>query len=255
MSVSQRMIAILFVGLLGMIVGSFLNVVIHRVPRGESIVTPRSRCPSCETEVAPRDNVPVLSWLLLRGRCRHCGEPISARYPLIELLTALVFAAVALSRGVDGDLALQLPFAAVLIAVAAIDLEHRKILNAITAPAAVWAVAAAAVLHTGELPELLIAGAAAFGALLLMAIAYPGGMGMGDVKLAGVMGLYLGLSVAPALLIAFFTGSVVGVGVMARKGVAARKSALPFGPFLAIGGLVGLLAGPELVELYADRFL
>lgn len=243
------------VGVLGAMVGSFLNVVIHRVPLGESVVTPRSRCPSCETEVAARDNVPVLSWLLLRGRCRHCGEPISRRYPLIELLTAAVFAGVALARGVDTDLLLQLPLAAVLIAVAAIDLEHRKVPNAITAPAAVWAVVAGAVLETGELPQLLVAGAAAFAALLLMALAYPGGMGMGDVKLAGVMGLYLGLPVLPAMLVAFLTGSVAGVAMMARQGVAARKSALPFAPFLAIGGLVSLLAGPELVDLYSERFL
>jgi len=249
------MIAVALVGTLGAIVGSFLNVVIHRVPRGESVATPRSRCPSCEMEVAARDNVPILSWFLLRGRCRHCGAPISKRYPLVELLTATVFAGVALARGVDTDLILQLPFAAVLIAVAAIDLEHRKVPNAITGPAAVWAVAAAAVLQTAELPELLVAGAAAFTALLLAALAYPGGMGMGDVKLAGVMGLYLGLSVAPAMLIAFLTGSAVGLGMMARQGLAARKSALAFGPFLAIGGLAGLLAGPELVQLYSDRFL
>ena len=249
------MTAVVLAGLLGAIVGSFLNVVIYRVPRGESVVTPRSRCPSCETEVAPRDNLPVLSWLLLRGRCRHCGEPISGRYPLVELLTAIVFAGVALVRGLDTDLILQLPFAAVLIAVAAIDLEHRKIPNAIVVPAAVWAVAGATVVQTGELPEMLVAGVAAFAALLLMALAYPGGMGMGDVKLAGVMGLYLGLSVLPAMAVAFLTGTVVGLGVIARAGLAARKSALPFGPFLAIGGLVGLLAGPELVDLYADRFL
>jgi len=249
------MMSVALAGLLGATVGSFLNVVIHRVPRGESVVTPRSRCPSCRTEVSPRDNVPVLSWLALRGRCRHCGEPISGRYPLVELLTAVVFAAVALVRGVDTDLVLELPFAAVLISVGAIDLEHRKVPNVITAPAAVWAVAAAAVFQTGQLPELLIAGAAAFAALLLMALAYPGGMGMGDVKLAGVMGLYLGLSVLPAMLIAFFSGSAVGLGVMARKGASARKSALPFGPFLAVGGLVGLLAGPELVDLYSERFL
>ena len=249
------MIGVAFVGLLGAIVGSFLNVVIYRVPRGESVVAPRSRCPSCEAEVAPRDNVPVLSWVLLRARCRRCGDRISGRYPLVELLTAVVFAAVALARGVDTDLILQLPFAAVLLAVAAIDLEHRKIPNAITIPAAVWGVAGATVVQAGELPEMLVAGVAAFVALLLMALAYPGGMGMGDVKLAGVMGLYLGLSVLPAMAVAFLTGTVVGLGVIARAGLAARKSALPFGPFLAIGGLVGLLAGPELVDLYADRFL
>ena len=112
-------------------IGSFLNVVIYRVPRGESIVTPRSRCPGCGTEIAPWDNVPVVSWLVLRGRCRHCGIAISPRYPAVELLTAVAFAAVAAARGVDDDLVLQLPFVAVLIAVAGIDLEHRIVPNAI----------------------------------------------------------------------------------------------------------------------------
>lgn len=247
--------AILVVGMLGVAIGSFLNVVIHRVPRGVSVVSPRSRCPGCATEIAPRDNVPVVSWLVLRGRCRHCGVPISARYPLVELLTALVFAAVTLARGVDTGLVLELPFAAALIAVAAIDLEHRKVPNAITAPLAVWAVAGAAVIQTEELPELLLAGAGAFVALLVVALAYPGGMGMGDVKLAGAMGLYLGLSILPALLVAFLAGSVAGLAVIARQGASARKSALPFGPFLALGALVGLLAGPELIDLYSDRFL
>lgn len=242
-------------GALGAIVGSFLGVVIHRLPRGESLVSPRSRCPRCETPVAARDNVPIVSWLVLRGRCRSCGAPISARYPLVEALTAATFAGVVLARGVDGDLAVQLPFAAVLIAVAGIDLEHRIVPNRIVAPAAAWGVAASAAVRTGELPELLMAGAAAFLALLLAALAYPAGMGMGDVKLAGVMGLYLGASVAPALLTAFAAGSVVGIALIARHGSAARKRAVPFAPFLALGGVVGLLAGPELVDLYVDNFL
>src|SRR3954453_12623825 len=178
----------------GLLIGSFLNVVAYRLPRGESLSTPRSRCTSCGEEVRPYDNVPVLSWLLLRGRCRHCGARISARYPAVELLTAASFVGIALLRGVDADLALELPFAAVLIAVAGIDLEHRIIPNRILAPAAVFAIAGAAVIDPGRLPELLIAGAAAFVGLLLAALAYPAGMGMGDVKLAGVMGLFLGSS-------------------------------------------------------------
>ena len=251
----MTVVSVALIGLLGAAVGSFLGVVIHRVPLGESIVSPRSRCPGCKVQVSPRDNVPILSWLVLRGRCRHCGQTISPRYPLVESLTAAVFVAVALVRGVDEGLALELPFAAVLVAVAAIDLEHRVVPNVIVAPAAAFGVAAAAIVATGDLAEMLAAGAGAFIAMLAIALAYPRGMGMGDVKLAGTMGLYLGVSVLPALLVGFLAGTLVGVGIMARKGAAARKQALPFGPFLALGGLVGLLAGPELVDLYSERFL
>ena len=242
-------------GVLGAIVGSFLNVVIHRLPRGESLSHPRSRCPGCGTPIAPYDNVPVLSWLVLRGRCRRCGERISPRYPAIELLTAAAFAAVVAARGFDERLLLELPFVAALIAVAGIDLEHRIVPNRIVAPAAVWALAAAALVASDELPELTLAGVAAFLFLLIAALAYPAGMGMGDVKLAGTMGLYLGAAVAPALLAAFAGGALVGVGVMVREGAGGRKKGVPFAPFLALGGLVGVLAGPELVDLYSDRFL
>jgi leader peptidase (prepilin peptidase)/N-methyltransferase len=244
-----------FIALLGLLVGSFLNVVVHRLPRGESLSRPRSRCVGCETQIAFYENVPIVSWLALRGRCRHCGIAISARYPAIELVTGLVFAAVAAVRGVDAELALELPFAAMLIAVAAIDLEHRIVPNKILLPLAVWAVAGWAAVEIDFLPEALIAGAAAFAFLLLAAVAYPAGMGMGDVKLAGVMGLYLGLSVVPAMLIAFLAGSAVGVAMIAREGAQARKKGVPFAPFLALGGLVGLLVGEDLISLYADRFL
>jgi leader peptidase (prepilin peptidase) / N-methyltransferase len=248
-------VEIAFAAVLGAVVGSFLNVVVHRLPRGESLVRPRSRCPKCGTQIAGYDNVPVVSWLLLRGRCRSCGAEIPARYPAIEALTAVVFAAVVAVRGFDDGLLLELPFAAVLIAIAAVDLEQRIIPNRIVVPAAVWAVAVGAIVATSDLPELLIAGAAAFLALLLAALAYPAGMGMGDVKLAGVMGLYLGAAVAPALLAAFAAGAVVGIIIVAREGAGARKRGVPFGPFLALGGLLGLLAGPELIDLYSDRFL
>lgn len=248
-------IAVLYAGLMGAAIGSFLNVVIHRLPRGESLVRPSSRCPSCVTPIRPYDNVPVVSWLVLRGRCRACGEPISPRYPLVELGCGLAFAATVLARGFDDDLAMELPFVAILIAVGAIDLDHRIIPNRIVVPAAVYGLAAAAIVRTGDLAELVIAGAAVFVAMLLIALAWPAGMGMGDVKLAGVMGLYLGQSVLPALLVAYAVGAAVGVTVIAREGAGARKKALPFGPFLALGGLVGVLAGPELVDLYADNFL
>lgn len=244
-----------FAALLGLVIGSFLNVVIHRVPAGESIVSPGSRCVSCGAELAAYDNVPVLSWVLLRGSCRSCGTSISARYPLVELLTGAAFASVVAVRGASDDLALALPFAAVLVAVAFIDADHRIIPNRILLPAALYAPLAAAVVRGEDLPELVIAGAAAFGLLLATALIHPGGMGMGDVKLAGVMGLYLGTSVVPALIVAFVAGSVLGLAMIARDGAEARKKGVPFGPFLALGGLVALLAGPELVDLYADRFL
>ena len=247
--------AIVVAGLLGAIVGSFLNVVIHRLPRGESLVQPRSRCPECGAQISAYDNVPVLSWLLLRGRCRHCGARISPRYPAVELLTALAFAAVVAIRGLDEDLLVELPFVAALIAMAGIDLDHKIVPNRIVLPAAVWAIAGVAVVALEDLPEHLIAGAAAFAFLLLAALAYPAGMGMGDVKLAGAMGLFLGLSVAPALLVAFAAGSIVGVAMILREGGGARKKGVPFAPFLALGGLVGVLAGPELVDLYSDTFL
>ena len=245
---------VIVAGVFGAVVGSFLNVVAYRLPKGQSLVAPRSRCPSCQAPIAEYDNVPVVSWLVLRGHCRSCGARISPRYPLVELLTAVTFAAVALARGVDDDLVMELPFAAVLIAVAAIDLEHRIIPNRIVLPAAIYAVIAGAIVRTGDLPELLIAGAAAFAALLLAALAYPAGMGMGDVKLAGVMGLYLGLSVIPAMLVAFAAGSAVGIGILVRHGPAARKHGVPFGPFLALGGIVAFFVGNELVAAYLDTF-
>jgi leader peptidase (prepilin peptidase) / N-methyltransferase len=242
-------------GLFGAVIGSFLNVVAHRVPLGESLVSPGSRCPDCGTPVKPYDNVPVVSWLLLRGRCRNCGARISARYPLVELATALVFAAVVAIRGFDDDLVLELPFVAALIALAAIDFDHKLLPNKIVYPLAAYGVIATLLVDRDDLVENLIAGAGAFTFLLLAVIAYPRGMGMGDVKLAGAMGLYLGLSVIPALLTAFLTGSVVGVAIIAREGAAGRKKAVPFGVFLALGGIVGVLAGPELIDLYESNFL
>jgi leader peptidase (prepilin peptidase)/N-methyltransferase len=229
--------------------------VIWRVPRGESIVSPPSHCPNCDQQVKPRDNIPIVSWLLLRGRCRNCGEPISRRYPLVEVGVALLFAALTAVNGVGWDLAWKLPFAAVLVAVAAIDLDLHIIPNKIVYPAAVWGVVSALLIRPGSLPELAAWGAGAFAFFLLAALAYPGGMGMGDVKLAGVMGLFLGNSVLPALLVAFLSGSVVGVAMMARHGAAARKRGVPFGPFLALGGLVALFVGPDLVRVYTDTFL
>jgi len=242
-------------GLMGAVIGSFLNVVAHRVPLGESLVSPGSHCPGCGAPVRPYDNIPVVSWLLLRGHCRNCGMRISARYPLVELATAVTFAAVVAVRGFDNDLILELPFVAALIALAAIDFDHKLLPNKIVYPLAAYGVIATLLVDQDDLVENLIAGAGAFLFMLVAVIAYPRGMGMGDVKLAGAMGLYLGLSVIPALLVAFLSGSLVGVVIIAREGAAGRKKAVPFGVFLALGGIVGVLAGPELIDLYESNFL
>jgi leader peptidase (prepilin peptidase) / N-methyltransferase len=240
---------------LGALIGSFLNVVIHRLPLGESLATPGSHCPACDAPVRSFDNVPVLSWLVLRGRCRSCGAPISVRYPAVELLTAASFAAVVAVRGFDDGLWLELPFVACLIALAGIDLDHKLLPNKIVYPMAAYGLVVSLIVATDDFPEHLIAGVGAFAFLLLAVLAYPSGMGMGDVKLAGAMGLYLGVSVVPALLAAFFTGTVFGLAVIAREGAQARKKAVPFGIFLAVGGLVGVLAGPELIDVYESNFL
>jgi leader peptidase (prepilin peptidase)/N-methyltransferase len=243
----------LFPATAGLVLGSFLNVVVHRLPRGESLVAPRSRCPGCATPIRARDNVPVLSWFALRGCCRSCGEPIAARYPLVEGLTAALYVAVVLAGGIDGNVWLGLAFVTMLVPVALIDLERRIIPNKILAPAAVVAVVLLAVFDAGALPEHLIAGAAAGSFFLLAALAHPRGMGMGDVKLAAVMGLYLGRAVAPAVLAALVLGIVVGAVIIGRRGIAgARKTGVPFGPFLALGGLVAIFAGGPLVDWYLN---
>ena len=242
-------------GLFGAVIGSFLNVVAHRVPLGESLVSPGSRCPECEAPVKPYDNIPVVSWLVLRGRCRNCGTRLSPRYPLVELATALGGAAVVAVRGFDNDVVLELPFVSALIALAAIDFDHKLLPNKIVYPLAAYGVIATLLVDRDDLVENLIAGAGAFAFLLLAVLAYPRGMGMGDVKLAGAMGLYLGLSIIPALLAAFLSGSVVGLFIIAREGAAGRKKAVPFGVFLALGGIVGVLAGPELIDVYESNFL
>jgi leader peptidase (prepilin peptidase)/N-methyltransferase len=246
---------ILVAAVLGAMIGSFLNVVIWRLPRGESLVTPGSHCPACDAAVKPYDNVPVVSWLLLRGRCRSCGASISPRYPAVELITAICFGAVVAARGFDADLWLELPFVACLIALAGIDLDHKLLPNKIVYPMAAYGLVISLVVATDDFPEHVIAGVGAFAFLLIAVLAYPAGMGMGDVKLGGAMGLYLGVSVLPALLAAFLTGTLFGLAVIAREGAAARKKAVPFGVFLAIGGLVGVLAGPELIDFYESNFL
>ncbi len=246
----------LFAALIGAVVGSFLNVVSYRLPRRESLIHPGSRCPGCGEDVKPYDNVPIFSWLALRGRCRSCAAPISARYPVVEAITAVLYALCVVRFGVGTEVILPLVFVTLLVPVAAIDLEHRIIPNVLVGPAALLAVGVALAVDAGSLPERLIAGLAAGGFLLMAALAYPSGMGMGDVKLAAVMGLFLGRTVGPAMLVALVAGTVVGLAVMARKGVAeGRKTAVPFGPFLALGGLFGLFAGDAVVEWYLDSFV
>ena len=247
---------VVLTGLFGLIFGSFFNVVAHRLPQGVSLVTPASSCPACGIPVKPYDNVPVLSWLWLRGRCRACSAPISVQYPLIEVLTAVLAVAVVLIKHSAHDRALGLLLVAVLVPTALIDLEHRIIPNKITLPAAVGAIGVGLVTQLSGVPQQLIAGAAAGGFLLVFALAYPRGMGMGDVKLAGVLGLYLGAAVAVALFAAVVAAMIVGVWIMASVGVrAGRKTAVPFGPFLALGGVIGLLAGSSIIHWYLHGLL
>jgi leader peptidase (prepilin peptidase) / N-methyltransferase len=240
----------------GMIVGSFATVVAYRMPRHESFVGGRSACPECGAMIAAYDNVPVLSWLMLRGRCRSCGARISARYPLTELGMALLFAASVLILGTDdlGELALGLVLCALLVTITLTDLERRVIPNGVLVTGAAIAIVIVAISDPISFVERGIATLAAGGVLFLVALAYPRGMGMGDVKLVAVMGLYLGSAVAPAMLIGFATGAAVGIGLMARHGSAARKRAIPFGPFLALGGVVGLWYGDAMVAWYLSTF-
>ena len=245
----------LLAGLFGALIGSFLNVVVYRVPRGESVVRPASRCPSCGTPIRPWDNIPVLSWLVLRGRCRYCGAPISARYPLVELATALLCAAVVLAKGPDEDALLGLALVILLVPVTLIDLDHRIIPNVLMLIGTVVAIALVLVTDSGGIVEHLLACVAAGGFFFVAAVAYPAGMGMGDVKLAGVLGLFLGREVGVAVFAALIGGSIVGALIIARKGAKeGRKTAVPFGPFLALGGVLALFAGDPIVDWYLDRF-
>ena len=245
-----------FAAIGGLIVGSFLNVVAHRLPRGESLATPGSHCPGCGTPIKPYDNVPVFGWLLLRGRCRACHMAIPARYPLVEGLAAVLAIGVVLSNHTPRDVVLGLALVAVLLPITLIDLDERIIPNKITLPAAVGAVVIGLLFAPARVPGQLTAGAAAGGFLLVFVLAYPRGMGMGDVKLAGVLGLYLGATVAVALLVGVIAGVIAGAVVMARVGVAeGRKTAVPFGPFLALGGVVALFVGPQIVHWYLHSMI
>jgi leader peptidase (prepilin peptidase)/N-methyltransferase len=245
-----------FAGILGAIFGSFVNVVAYRLPRHESLLGPASHCPACGAPVKPYDNIPILSFVLLRGHCRNCSETISPRYPLVEALTGLLCAGAVLAHDSASTIALSVALILIAVPAALIDLEHRIIPNRLTALGAALALALGLALDPGGEPARLIAGAAGAGFLLLAALAYPGGMGMGDVKLAGVIGLFLGSAVAPAIFIALFAGALLGGVILARKGVrAGRKTKVPFGPFLALGAVVASFVGPAIVHLYVHHFL
>ena len=232
----------------GLAVGSFLNVVAARVPLRRSIVSPPSACMSCEQRIAWYDNVPLVSWAVLRGRCRHCRARIPFVYPAVELITALLVAGCVLAFGLSADAAVAAAFCAVLVALSAIDLEHRIIPNRIVVPAAAVALVAQTALHPGVEWGLGALGASGF--LFAAALAYPAGMGMGDVKLALLMGAVLGRTVSVGLMAGMFAAMVPGFYLLARHGKAGRKMGIPFGPFLAVGSVVALFWGHDLLHAY-----
>ena len=232
----------------GLAFGSFLNVVAARVPLKRSLVSPASACMACGHEIALYDNVPLVSYAVLRGRCRACGVHIPLRYPAVELVAGLLFAACFWKFGLSGSAVVGAFFCLTLVAVSATDLEHRIIPNRIVVPAGLIVLAANTALHPS--PRFAIAAVGASGFLLAAALAYPSGMGMGDVKLAFLMGAALGLSVTVALFVGMIAALVPSVVLIARHGKAARKMGIPFGPFLALGSVVALFAGPSLLHAY-----
>jgi leader peptidase (prepilin peptidase)/N-methyltransferase len=229
-------------------VGSFLNVVAARVPLRRSIVRPPSACMSCNEEIAWYDNVPLLSYFLLRGRCRHCEARIPFLYPAVELVTALLLAGCVLAFGLTAKTAIAVFFCAVLVAVSAIDLEHRIIPNRIVLPATVVVLVANSARDLS--PEWALAALAGSGFLFAAAVAYPAGMGMGDVKLALLMGAALGRTVSVALMVGMLAALVPSVVLLVRHGSKARKMGVPFGPFLAIGSVAALFWGHEILHAY-----
>lgn len=254
---------VLACALLGLLVGSFLNVVVWRVPRGESVVSPPSHCPGCNRPVRPRDNVPVVSWVLLKGRCRDCDEPISVRYPLVEVATAVVFGALAARIGFEPELPAFLYLGAIGVALALIDIDTKRLPNAIVLPSYVVGLVllGTAALIDGDYHDLLrgvLGMVALYAFYFVLAFIYPAGMGFGDVKLAGILGLYLGwlgwAEVVAGGFLGFLFGGVTGLALMALRR-AGRKSQIPFGPFMLAGALVSILWGGALADLYLDGVL
>ena len=250
---------VLFAALLGLSVGSFLNVCIYRLPRRESLVRPRSRCTSCGRTLTALDNVPVVSWLALRGRCRTCGAPVSAMYPIVEVVTACVFVAGYLLYGLTPLGVVRVLFACALIVLFVIDLQHRILPNAITLPGIVAGFVCSLFLPPGWVDSLI---GIAVGGGLLFAIAETyyrvrgqEGLGMGDVKLLGMIGAFLGWKlVLLTLVLASFAGSIAGVGMIA-SGRGDMKYALPFGTFLAIGAVFAAVWGDPVVEWYLGFYV
>ncbi|WP_308169190.1 prepilin peptidase [Cellulomonas hominis] len=261
--VAVQVFTALLCGVLGLAIGSFLNVVVWRVPRGESVVSPGSACPRCGHEIRARDNVPVLSWLLLRGRCRDCGEPISPRYPAVEAGTAVLFATVGWLAGPSWSLPAYLYLAAVGVALALIDLDTQRLPDVIVLPSYPVALALLALASWnpggqsdwGAFARALAGGAVMFAVYLLIVLAYPRGMGRGDVKLAGVLGMFLGWAGWGNLVVgwfaAFLLGGIVGMGLIAVRR-AGRRTAIPFGPWMLLGAAAGLLVGARISHWYVD---
>lgn len=232
----------------GLAIGSFLNVIASRVPLRRSVSDGRSACMSCSHEIVAYDNIPLLSWVLLRGRCRHCHASIPVRYPLVELVTALLVAASVLLFGLTAEAIVSSFFCVVLVAVSAIDIEYRIVPNRIVVPAAVVVLVAQTILHPS--PEWLLAALGASGFLFVAALVYPKGMGMGDVKLALMLGAMLGRTVTVGLTIGFLAALVPATILAVRHGSKARKIAIPFAPFLAFGAIVALFAGDAVLDWY-----
>ena len=247
-------------GVFGLLIGSFLNACAYRLPLGISVAAGRSFCPSCTTQIRAIDNIPLLSWVVLRGRCHACGAPISVRYPAVEALTAALFAGVAAVIGPHPVLPLELLFVAALVLVSDIDIAERIIPDVVILPVAVIGVVGMTVIDPGGAPRWLwvVCGLGASGALLGVSLVYERlrgvqGMGMGDVKLALCMGFFLGTAVIPALFIGFVAGAVAGVALVARG--RSTKTAIPFGPFLAAGAIAALFCGDALIHLYLHAAL
>lgn len=254
---TTRLLISLGAAVLGLLVGSFLNVVIWRVPRGESVVSPPSACPRCGHPLRPQDNIPVVSWLVLRGKCRNCAEPISKRYPLVELATAALFAVI-VSWVPLVVLPAYLWLTAAGVALTMIDIDHKRLPNVIVYPSAavvgVWLVGASLITdESGAAIRTLLAGVALFAFYLLLALVYPAGMGLGDVKLAFVLGMALGWlswsAVVVGTFLAFLIGAVVGLAVIAIRG-GGRKTAIPFGPFMLAGALIALFVSEPVSNWY-----
>jgi len=249
---------IVLLGLLGLAIGSFLNVVIWRVPRGESVVHPPSHCPSCDQPIAARDNIPVLSWLVLRGKCRACASPISIRYPLVELATGALYVAFGLRFGIHADLPAYLYLAAVGIALAMIDIDVLRLPDVLTLPSypvalALLAIPAVVDSRGEDYLRCVLAMLALVAFYGLVWFIHPAGMGRGDVKLSGVVGIYLGWlgwgQVAVGAFSAFLVGGIVSVVIILAAG-GGRKTKVPFGPFMLVGALIGIFAGHPIAHAY-----